>query len=942
MKFSLALAALAVSSTLFAQVKSVESPLPLDGKLAGNGWESVPEQTGFQYLKAKGTDKLPDVQTSFRAAVDKDALYVTVHCFDPEPEKVNTSSGADLWVTDSVELFLSPSGQPDDYYQFVTTAGGKHCSMYYAEAGNITPDPYFPQWESAAFPCKDGYLVQFRIPFSAFYMTRNAAWSSTWLVNVVRNRLSRPGLEHTTWSPLVSKFHESRNFRKVAGFPLRDPAQDAAVLKVVPSIRSFENGVYSGPLDLTVMADPAAAGEYDLQVTEPGGKTSRHTVTLKGGMNTVCLPHVEYLKKAEGKTLLELTLTNRKTGVSFGRSYPVDISWQPVTVRLATPSFKHNFYPGQDFSKIQGELILNLSDEQKKNAEVVLSLAGGGLNEAVRKFKADSDVVPFSFESGALTEGGRAVLTAKVLICGVEAAASTCTVTRLKKNEGSMLWIENGVIMKNGKPWYPREIYARGYRGGRAFAERYNADDLAESAFRQASVEPRRMIHDSESKEARRDVKPSPEMFEAVRKVVEANRSKPEFDFYYICDEPECRGISPVYLKYIYDFVSGLDPYHPVFTCTRAADKYIDCADIFSVHPYIAPIENAGKRFLTLPVRRVRDYLRDVTQFHRPDKIAGFTGQFFSYKFNNWMADYPTWEELESMSWSAIANGSRFQYPYAYHDLGDRPQIYEGYRYFNQCIQALEPLLLSNNKLPVQAVDPENMIDTLLVEADGTTLLIVVNLKNAPLETVISSEHLKKFDSLLEFRGTGTQKPVNGELRLELKPYECVILTSKKMDEGLKTRSQVLADVAEAEKIRSSRGSLLFEKGSAFEVDSSNPAGGTLGTQAIRIKMFDGTPDMLAWESNRWAKENWFELDFYRNPPKFSKIGVYGRFGDGLKVRIWKFGEWKELTPRSVSKEKYSAVLDFGEELKSVKVRLDLSPAPGAQTVELYEIELLK
>ena len=189
-----------------------------------------------------------------------------------------------------------------------------------------------------------------------------------------------------------------------------------------------------------------------------------------------------------------------------------------------------------------------------------------------------------------------------------------------------------------------------------------------------------------------------------------------------------------------------------------------------------------------------------------------------------------------------------------------------------------------------------------------------------------------------EFRGNGSRKLVNGELKLSLKPYECVVLTSKKLDSELKTRDQVLNEIAALEKARISRGNLLFEKGTMIEIDSSNP-GNTLG---VRNKLFDGILDMYAWQSGNWAKEHWLELNFRKNPPKFSKIGIYGYFGGAPAVKIWKFGEWKTLTPRQVKTDKYAVVLDFGEELKSVKVRFDFKPASGASSAELYEIELLK
>ncbi|MBQ9335895.1 MAG: hypothetical protein IJS14_01190 [Lentisphaeria bacterium] len=935
MKSLFAIAISAAVLALPAQVNIVKSPLSLDADPNGPGWKTAAEQSDFKLLKASGKTN-PAAQTSFKVAADADNLYLCIVCKEDKMDQLRKSkSPSSMWSTDSVEIFLAPSGQSDEFYQFVVTAGNLRHSMFYGEAGVIRPDPYQPFWESEVFYGKDYWMAKLRIPFSAFYMTRNEKWKSEWMLNISRSRMTVREL--STWSPLVSKFMEPQNFRKFTGFPKRDPAQDVAILKADPVIQDCTGGVYSGPLELTAEVNPAAAGTYDLRVEEPDGKSSEHTVTLKAGANKIVLPKVEYLRRSAGVTRLKLTLKSRKSGVTLGRHYPVEIVYEPVRAELAAPGYRRNFYPGQDYSKISGLLKLRISSAQQKNAEVKVTLSGGGLTEKTQTFKADRDTIPFSFDSSALTEGGKAILSVKLTDGGREIASVSQTITRLKKNSGSMVWIENGVIVKNGKPWYPRHIYAFGYHGGEAFMERYKSDDLAVSPFRQATLEPARLVKGIEAKEATKNVKPCPELFEKVRKVVERKRNDPDFDCYYISDEPECRRVSPVYLKYIYDFVSELDPYHPIATCSRAADRYIECADIFSTHPYLGPVVSGGKRVLNVPVDRIRSYLQDVTKFKRPDKVVGFTGQFFGYKFNNLLADYPTWEELESMSWSAIAQGSRFHYPYAFHDLGDRPQIYEAYRYFNQSIRALEKQLLSNRKYPVKADDPENMLDTLLVEGDGVTLLIAVNLKNGPLETTVSADQLKKFTSLMEFRGNGSREIVNGELKLSLRPYECVVLTSKKMDGGLKTRDLVVKEVADANKARKARGNLLFEKGATFEVDSSNP-GKTLG---IRNKLFDGTIDMLGWSGKRWSDKHWFELNFREKPPKFSKIGIYGLNVDRPTVRIWALGEWKTLTPKKTDKAKYSTVLDFGEELKSVKVRIDFAVESKQTPLELYEIELL-
>ena len=922
-------------AALSAQVTQVNEPLSLDGALTGNGWAQIPDQTGFLRLKASGKTE-PEAQTSFKVAADGDALYMSVLCQEPEMKKVNLSPSGPMWGTNAVEIFLSPTGQSDEYYQFAVTAGGNRYCMFYGEAGVIRPDPYHPFWESKVFHGANFWQLQVKIPFSAFYMTRNNKWKSEWLLNVARTRT--PVQETSSWSPLQNNFQESRNFRTFTGFPKRKAEQDIAILKAEPSITGFADGVYSGPLALTVEADPAAAGMYELSVEEPEGKRSVHKITLKTGRNEIVLPRTEYFRRAQGKTLLRLTLKSEKTGETVGRSYPVDIRYEPVKIVLKSPGYRRNFYPGQDHSTISGELHLRLSPAVKETASVTVTLSGEGLTEKTETFNAEKDVIPFAFGSDALPEGGKALLCVKIQDRGREISSVSETITRLKKGPGSMLWIEDGRIVKDGKPVFFRTMSAFGYHGGAALAERLRNDDLGFLNPAEVTLEPARLIRGIESREATKDVKPCPEMYEQLREVVESRRNGPDFDVYYLCDEPECRNISPVYLKYLYDYLCELDPYHPAVICSRSADRYIDCADILRTHPYINPVVSGGKRILNIPIHQVRNYLMDITKFGRPDKVPVFTGQFFSYKFNNYMADYPTWEELESMSWSALAQGSRSFWPYAYHDLGDRPRIYEGARYFNQSIKALEKQLLSNQKYPVKAVDPEKMIDTLLVEGDGVTLLIVVNLKDGPLETEISSDHLKKIKSLLEFRGNGSRELDNGRLKLSLKPYECVVLTSKKMDEGLKTRDRVLKEIDEAEKLRCSHGSLLFEKGTTFEIDSSNP-GNTLG---VKAKLFDGVRDVFAWQAGKWAKEAWFELNFRKNPPRFSKIGLYGNNMGTPSVRIWKAGEWLALTPKKTDVAPYMVLLDFEEEWKTVKVRIDFPERKAGQAVELYEIELLK
>ena len=158
-----------LSLTLFAQVRVVNQPIPLNGDFSKGVWQDVPEQSAFVLLKKTGKTN-PGAQTAFKVAADADNLYLNIRCYEPRMNELKkTDNPAGLWGSDLVEIFLCPTGQPDEYYQFAATAGNLHFNMFYGEAGVITPDPYSPFWESKVFYDKDYWQVQIRIPFNAFF-----------------------------------------------------------------------------------------------------------------------------------------------------------------------------------------------------------------------------------------------------------------------------------------------------------------------------------------------------------------------------------------------------------------------------------------------------------------------------------------------------------------------------------------------------------------------------------------------------------------------------------------------------------------------------------------------------------------------------------------------------------------------------------------------------
>ncbi|OQA80762.1 MAG: hypothetical protein BWY31_03932 [Lentisphaerae bacterium ADurb.Bin242] len=921
----LCLAFLLAGSCASAQVLQTAEPVTVDGKLSEPAWRNAPAQTGFVRFKAAKTDKLT-AQTEFKVLAGRDSLYLGIRCGEPLMQQLKAPASGPLWYVDGVEVFLSPTGQPDEYYQFLVTAGNMRWCQWYGEGGAIKPDPYAPLWNSAVHHGKDFWSAEIRLPLNGFYMTRGSAWKTDWLFNVARTR--RTVKEDSTWSPLNADSHEAKRFRVLKGFPVRPASEDIYIQSAAAKVNGTGAGGYRAELKLQIIADPAAAGNYRLWIVpEKAEKTASVPVKLEKGRNEVTVPGVYFPSLGKNDTRLELE--READGKIIGRDYPVQIVYEPLKLTLLKPGYAGTFFPGQDFSRVEGELAIHVTAE---GLEAVVSIEGGGLPRMTRKFPSPARTVKFGFDTKGM-DFGSCTVTAELRKGGLNISTVQATVRRPAPLRTKMVWVEDSRVIVNGKAIFPRDIYAVGYRGGAAFAERFKKDNLSLTPFGVCVLEPARLVKGIEA-EAVKDIRPSPVVFEKIRRKVEEYRNR-DFLFYYLSDEPECRGLSPVYFRHLYEFIKELDPFHPVLIGSRANHEYIECADVFSTHPYIGPMfDGKGGRFLNVPVVRIRDFVRDTSAAGRGGKVSGFTPQFFSYgNITNHMSDYPTFEELEATIWSSIANGARLQWAYAYHDLGDRPVLYEGLRCFYESIAALEDILC--NGKPQKVKSSSSQMDVLLLARGKERLLLVVNLLDRPVSEEIETGALP---TLYEFRGSRRFKAADGKLKLSLKPYEVLLLRSEPTV-GLRSRAEVLADIAAKEKARTNRENVLFGRGYDIEVDSSEPGARVFWEQG---KLFDGTLDILGWEHTFPGKPAWYELNFPKFVPSFTRIRLHGNHIRNAKVRIWKAGEWRPLeeTPQSIGK--YALEWNLKEKQRTVKIRFDFGAPADGSPVELYEIELIQ
>ena len=875
--------------------------ITLDGRMDEPVWDAVETYTDFRCNKTIG-GQVAEVQTFFKIIPCEDRIYVGVKCMEPDMAyvtKVNPSLA--IWTCDDVEIFFSPSCNDFDFYQFAITFEGQTAQMFYSEGGNIRPDPYAPEWKHAIYRGEDYWSIEVELPLTAFYMTADNVWRDTWLTNVSRTRTYYANNSHnrvsSSWCGVDNSGLESRHYLPIEGFPMRPGKDDIRISGAVIEIFEETEKGYCGTLTVKTTNPEDAEFEFSSEYADTV------VVKLKEGANTFSVPCCFDRCKRYN---VPLQLKRIEDGQVFKRYYPVRIAYEAVRLQFTKPEFRTNFYPGQDYSEVVGKVICA--------KPVTMKLEGPGIETQEITPNADGS---FRFDTANMEEG-EALLT--VTGAGKEV---TRKIRRLAPSKHMMTWVSGGNLIVNGKPVFARTMSAEYWNGGEAFKRRYDTDNL--SVNREITYQLRRMQPDFALRdmhlspaEATRDEKPREEIFRHMDMHIEENKDR-DFAYYYLSDEPECRGISPVYLKYLYDYITEKDPYHVVRISSRNADGYIDVGDFFETHPYINPhTDEEGNRVYHRPFTTVGKYVDDLAKMNRPDKCIGFLGTCFAGMPTK-KEPYPTFDEYICNCWSGIIRGAKSLRQYAYHDMNDRAAMYEGTRYVFSCVERLEDILLNARRTTLQK---SMETECCLYELNGRKLFVLVNFTQEPQKVTLND----LAGTWHNFRHNGT---VTGPV-FALKPIEVLIGTSEVLDTDMPTYQETAGLIDKLEAERRSNQSLLFER----EKDIMATSSGTIGWMR---KLFDGVRDNYAWDQIN-GEDKFYEIDITKVKPAFNKVVIGGQNIDNMEIRVRNNGELSTPAIAEVQTEEFSKTFLLAETVSPDALRLEFH----RDRVELYEIEVFK
>ena len=910
---------------LFAFVGFAEESLPVftargiavDGRLDEAAWRAAPCGSDFVLLKAQGGGA-SSVRTEFRMLSDGESLYFGVTCFEPARSELRADlrgPDANPWRNDLVELFLAPTGVGDEYYQFALSAGGASWQQFFGEHGNIRPDPYFPEYSFATQIFDDRWELEARLPFAAFYLTSADRWSGVWLANVTRHRCAGTP-EDSTWSPLSSSFHESDDFRHLAGVPSKPDRYDLLLKSAEFRQTGSSPEGYRGDVLVEIHANDVPPGDYRIRCGE-----REVLFKLQAGRNVVTLPRMTLPEG--GRNLLRLEVTDAAGRTVAARQYPVLVEPASVRLHFTRPQYGGNFYPGEDSSRLEGRV-----EVFSEASEVTLEV--GGVRQVLQVHDRQAF---FSIDVAELPE------PLAVRVDGEQ----RCTVRRLPT---ARAWVRDGRLVVDGKSFFLLGWYgASGWKCSRAQRERYSTS-AAKHPFNDRewiNLEPSRLCDwDVEGEEMVLDRPPSERVLEAFRRAVAAAQDADGF-LYYLCDEPECRGLSPIYLKHLYRFVKELDPTRVVMIITREPLKYLECADILNPHPYLSPtVDEKGARHYHQTLAAAGDLYAAVEELQRPDKVLMATPQAFSYNFNNRNADFPTFDEFNASVWAAVCHGARGITPFIFYDHLSRPCTDVAADYVFTSLDRLAPVLAEAETLPLDCRS-DGPVAARLCENGADRLLVACNLQNAPTTVSCAAEALRETPRWHRFREAGEVAAQDDEIKLELAPYQVVVLTSRKLDEGLPTLTAVRQELARREAERSSRGNLLFGRGREVAVafPPSRPYE-LCNAMEQQDKLFDGVLDAGAWLPMNVEGELWYELTLPSETKPFRRLRVWGADLAGLAVKFRSdvAEPWRDApAPAATSQGRYCVEVECPEPQRVRRIRLEFRT--GSKP-ELYEFELLE
>ncbi|MDD5707767.1 MAG: sugar-binding protein [Kiritimatiellae bacterium] len=889
-----------------ARAPETKTPPVIDGLPDDEVWKSAQEY-GLTVLQRNKEGQRPLQSTTFRALADEEALYLSVRCAEPAPQLIKAQMGrhdGGISHDDSIEVFLDPTGLGVEYYHLAWNTQGFQFDLYAGEKGNTKTISFDALIPHAVRVGQAEWTLEAAIPFAALRLTDKAAVSPKWRFNLTRTRVAGNAVDLYTWAPLRYGFHEPDRFGALqveADIPwMRYAFQFGALARQV-----YSKADGSLAADLTMPIENRTGTNRDLRVeafcVEAPAAKSTGTLSLAAGTSErVTMRGLTFAGSGKRDVAIEVYEASGKRPLATLRQ-AVQIEYRLLEIDVRQPFYRNNIYPDETVNAIAGRVTL-LDSTRAKGGSLSIGLSGDGIASQSSDAPLGAGLsVDFQFPVQNLPIGSYRLTAVAKDSAGTEIGRMEETIRRLPESTGSITRVDRDLnLVANGRPILVAGWYAYGYLMGHAqSAEARSSRQLnltlglsPEQAHRKGmlgivSVECAILCPEAVPL-SKQDVDLPPAYKEKIRETVERYRHHPGLGGWYLSDEPGSQGVSPVFLKRVYEYMRELDPYHVTVIVDLHPEEFIDCTDVYSPHPFLTPMEEAdGRRWMRRPMTTIRDEMREVLELGKRRKALWVTPGLHRDIVPT--ASQANFEETRCMLYTALANGSKGFMPYT---RGEGWQSYET-RYavesFFEELYNLEPILTAEGGVAdVTAVSDGKAVDCLLKRVGKEVYLIAVNTSPEPKEAVITSDAMKPCRALTVLRDGATVPVENGSIRDRFPGYGTRLYTSARIFPYMATLSDVREEIEWRK--RHTRDSLIFNDRSVIVRTSD-------GRKAyIPLNTHNGVTDHPGWIATTPPKDEplWLEYS-WRKPLTIGRVVVYSDTLTAFDVEAFAGGTWKAV-----------------------------------------------
>lgn len=897
-----------------ATAAKLTGAITVDGVLGEAAWQAAPNHTGFEWPLGAGTRPPipPEIQTHFKVLYSADTLYFGVKCLEPKMSELRVDAAdlhdAAMWSDDDVEIFLDPVGDRREYYQLAINSAGTQTDLYMIEGGNTGSD-WSAAWQVAVHKDQDFWSLEIAIPFAAFNKRPSSMWADTWVFSMSRTRTPAP-FYYSQYSPAMA-YHNPPNWGTL-GPILIDKSRfnlsvDNPAFTLTPSGAAFK---VSPSVQIENRAATPFEGTVKLSFLDTGALGSSAPFTLgPNESKRVTLPDASVPET--GKRWCLFQIESKAGYLALDRMFDRWLKYVPLSLKLSQPNYRNNLYPSQKLEMIQGTLTLGVPLEEVKGLLARVSLSSTLVPVVKTETQIDMAEIPFQLPATDLPVGTY-TLRAEILKpnpgkTGLEAFTLINETETILRKLGPAPRVEvrvddQGNFLVDGVP-----IFIRGWYGGTGYmtsrASNIQADLPhgtnfmmgcgVDEAYNTGLYHINDMSRSFDEAQAKFDTPISDTVKAALRAVIAASQNDRYCLGYYLSDEPECRGLSPVWLESAYQFIRQEDPYRFVWIVSRAPATYMQACDVMTPHPYMAPtITEEGQRTFGTPLQHIRNVMQEAAGANDGSKAVWCMPQTFTYGPPRNVQ--PSFAESRWFAFTALANGAKGMVPFIFDNYWNNYENRVALDAIYQELTFLAPAWMNRDTATALTCD-NPAVDALAKfykpagQERGHVYIVAANQSYGPNAATFTVPQLaaSKYTHVLVLRENRVIPVVDGKFTDSFAGLGVHVYTTNEVVPHFKTLDQIQTQIASSYQAPVAAGNLLADPARRWST------GDTVWPTRQDAELVDGILDTAAWLPVYTDRTQC--VITLEKPVTFSRLVFHSPTIRDADFDIWENGAWKTV-----------------------------------------------